>query len=173
MFFKTSNPAALAAWDQYQLDCQKVRAEARELEAVLGCGGRALFRVDISGCCFHGMCFPDNLRPFARELWTVQRATTGWSCEPRRSRIPAHLRALAKELAGVWDTYRPITIARTDALLLALGLDFSATFFGPLEWLRVGDVIYVSAGIKPAHDRMVEILSDEFYAAKKQAETSS
>ncbi|EIN0890899.1 hypothetical protein LOE83_003699 [Salmonella enterica] len=170
MFFKTSNPAALAAWDQYLLDSQKVRAEAKELEAALGCGGRALFRVDISGCRFHGMCFPDNLRPFARELWTVQRATTGWSCEPRRSRIPAHLRALAKELAGVWDTYRPITIARTDALLLALGLDFSATFFGSLEWFRVGDVIYVSAGIKPSHDRMIEILSDEFQAARKQAE---
>ncbi|EBW4027999.1 hypothetical protein G8935_003101 [Salmonella enterica] len=170
MFFKTSNPAALAAWDQYQFDCQKVRTEAKELEAALGCGGRALFRVDVAGCRFHGMCFPDNLRPFARELWTVQRATTGWSCEPRRSRIPAHLRALAKELAGVWDTYRPITIARTDALLLALGLDFSATFFGPLEWVRTGDVIYVSAGIKPSHDRMIEILSDEFQAARKQAE---
>ncbi|HGB3610054.1 TPA: hypothetical protein ACIVDT_005237, partial [Salmonella enterica subsp. enterica serovar Eastbourne] len=48
MFFKTSNPAALAAWDQYQLDCQKVRAEAKELEAALGCGGRALFRVDVA-----------------------------------------------------------------------------------------------------------------------------
>ncbi|EBG9351232.1 hypothetical protein CEL49_03450 [Salmonella enterica] len=173
MLFKTSNPAALAAWDQYQFDCQKMRAEAKELEAALGCGGRALFRVDISGCRFHGMCFADNLRPFARELWTVQRATTGWSCKPRRSRIPAHLRALAKELEGIWDTYRPITIARTDALLLALGLDFSATFFGPLEWFRVGDVIYVSAGIKPSHDRMIEILSDEFYAAKKQVEASS
>lgn len=172
MFFKTSNSAALAAWDQYQFDCQKVRAEAKELEAALGCGGRALFRVDVAGCRFHGMCFPDNLRPFARELWTIQRATTGWSCEPRRSRIPAHLRALAKELAGVWDTYRPITIARTDALLLALGLDFSAIFFGPLEWFRVGDVIYVSAGIKPSHDRMIEILSDEFQAARKQAEVS-
>ncbi|EJC3638766.1 hypothetical protein MYX88_003861 [Salmonella enterica] len=173
MFFKTSNPAALAAWDQYQSDCQKVRAEAKELEAALGCGGRALFRVDVAGCRFHGMCFPDNLRPFARELWTVQRATTGWSCEPRRSRIPAHLREQAKALAELWHNLRPVTYARTDALLPALGLDFGVTLFGPLQWFRAGDVIYVSAGIKPSHDRMVEILSDEFYAAKKQAEVSS
>lgn len=170
MFFKTSNPAALAAWDQYLLDSQKLNEEARKLAEVLGGGGRAVFKTDVSGRRFYAMSFPGEERPFARELWTVQRETTGWSCEPRRSRIPAHLRTLAKELADTWHDYRPVTSARTDALLPALGLDFSVTFFGALEWFRVGDVIYVSAGIKPSHDRMVEILSDEFYVAKKQAE---
>ncbi|ELI6602058.1 hypothetical protein RRN77_000573 [Salmonella enterica] len=173
MFFKTSNPAALAAWDKYLLDGQKLNEEARKFEQVLGFGGRAVFKNDVGGRRFYAMNFPGEERPFARELWTVQRETTGWSCEPRRSRIPAHLRALAKELADVWNTYRPVTSARTDALLPALGLDFSVTLFGPLGWFRVGDVIYVSAGIKPSHDRMIEILSDEFYAAKKQAEASS
>ncbi|EDQ2967788.1 hypothetical protein C3O00_003703 [Salmonella enterica subsp. enterica serovar Mountpleasant] len=173
MFFKTSNPAALAAWDQYLLDSQKLNEEARKLAEVLGGGGRAVFKTDVGGRRFYAMSFPGEERPFARELWTVQRKTTGWSCEPRRSRIPAHLRALAKELADTWHDYRPVTSARTDALLPALGLDFSVTFFGSLEWFRVGDVIYVSAGIKPSHDRMVEILSDEFYAAKKQSEASS
>lgn len=173
MFFKTSNPAALVAWDQYLLDSQKLNEEARKLAEVLGGGGRAVFKTDVSGCRFYAMSFPGEERPFARELWTVQRETTGWSCEPRRSRIPARLRTLAKELADTWHDYRPVTSARTDALLPALGLDFSVTFFGSLEWFRVGDVIYVSAGIKPSNDRMVEILSDEFYAAKKQSEASS
>ncbi|EJC5175201.1 hypothetical protein MZH37_000519 [Salmonella enterica] len=173
MFFKTSNSAALAAWDQYLLDSQKLNEEARKLADVLGCGGRAVFKYGVSGRWFYAMSFPGEERPFARELWTVQRETTGWSCEPRRSRIPAHLRTLAKELADVWNVYRPVTSARTDALLPALGLDFSVTLFGSLEWFRAGDVIYVRAGIKPSHDRMVEILSDEFYAAKKQAEASS
>lgn len=173
MFFKTSNPAALAAWDQYLLDSQKLNEEARKLAEVLGGGGRAVFKTDVGGRRFYAMSFPGEERPFARELWTVQRKTTGWSCESRRSRIPAHLRTLAKELADTWHDYRPVTSARTDALLPALGLDFSVTFFGSLEWFRVGDVIYVSAGIKPSNDRMVEILSDEFYAAKKQAEASS
>ncbi|EBB5479014.1 hypothetical protein KV798_002827 [Salmonella enterica subsp. enterica serovar Typhimurium] len=173
MFFKTSNPAALDAWDQYLLDSQKLNEEARKLAEVLGGGGRAVFKTDVGGRRFYAMSFPGEERPFARELWTVQRETTGWSCEPRRSRIPAHLRTLAKELADMWHDYRPVTSARTDALLPALGLDFGVTLFGPLEWFRVGDVIYVSAGIKPSHDRMIEILSDEFYAAKKQAETSS
>ncbi|EBF9805568.1 hypothetical protein FIF06_04510 [Salmonella enterica subsp. enterica] len=172
MFFKTSNPAALAAWDQYLLDSQKLNEEARKLAEVLGGGGRAVFKTDVGGRRFYAMSFPGEERPFARELWTVQRKTTGWSCEPRRSRIPAHLRTLAKELADTWHDYRPVTGARTDALLPALGLDFSVTFFGSLEWFRVADVIYVSAGIKPTHDRMVEILSDEFYAAKKQSEVS-
>ncbi|EED3047358.1 hypothetical protein QG11_08540 [Salmonella enterica subsp. enterica serovar Virchow] len=170
MFFKTSNPAALAAWDQYLLDSQKLNEEARKLAEVLGGGGRAVFKTDVGGRRFYAMSFPGEERPFARELWTVQRETTGWSCEPRRSRIPAHLRTLAKELADTWHDYRPVTSARTDALLPALGLDFSVTFFGVLEWFRVGDVIYVRAGIKPSHDRMVEILSDEFQAARKQAE---
>ncbi|EPR0829064.1 hypothetical protein ACUZ0I_005334, partial [Escherichia coli] len=35
MFFKTSNPSALAAWKKYQQDCQKVKDEAKRLEAVL------------------------------------------------------------------------------------------------------------------------------------------
>lgn len=173
MFFKTSHPDVLTAWDQYVSDCQKLHSEARELERVLGCGARALFYTSVDGRRFKGICFPVSARPFAPELWTVQSVATGWSCEPRRSRIPAHLRAMAKELADVWSAYRPVTSARTDALLPALGLDFSVTFFGSLEWFRVGDVIYVSAGIKPSHDRMVEILSDEFYAAKKQTEVSA
>ncbi|EAS8050884.1 hypothetical protein DT663_24840 [Salmonella enterica] len=173
MFFKTSNSAALAAWDQYLLDSQKLNEEARKLADVLGCGGRAVFKNGVGGRWFYAMSFPSEERPFARELWTVQRETTGWSCEPRRSRIPAHLRTLAKELADVWNVYRPVTSARTDALLPALGLDFSVTLFGSLEWFRAGDVIYVRAGIKPSHDRMIEILSDEFYAAKKQAEASA
>ncbi|EJJ4075596.1 hypothetical protein NI359_003869 [Salmonella enterica] len=173
MFFKTSNFSALAAWDQYLLDSQQLNVEARKLADVLGCGGRAVFKNDVGGRRFYAMSFPGEERPFARELWTVQRETTGWSCKPRRSRIPAHLRALAKELADVWNVYRPVTSARTDALLPALGLDFSVTFFGSLEWFRVGDVIYVRAGIKPSHDRMIEILSDEFYSAKKQAEASA
>ncbi|EDQ6553967.1 hypothetical protein S675_002111 [Salmonella enterica subsp. enterica] len=173
MFFKTSNPAALAAWDQYLLDSQQLNVEARKLADVLGCGGRAVFKNGVGGRWFYAMSFPGEERPFARELWTVQREATGWSCEPRRSRVPAHLRTLMKELADVWNTYRPVTSARTDALLPALGFDFGVTLFGPLAWFRVGDVIYVSAGIKPPQDRMVEILSDEFYAAKKQAEASS
>ncbi|EIM7371665.1 hypothetical protein LNZ71_003773 [Salmonella enterica] len=173
MFFKTSNPAALAAWEQYLLDSQQLNVEARKLADVLGCGGRAVFKHDVGGRWFYAMSFPGEERPFARELWTVQRETTGWSCEPRRSRIPAHLRTQAKELADIWHDNRPATAARTDALLPALGLDFGVTFFGPLEWFRAGDVIYVSTGIKPSHDRMVEILSDEFYTAKKQAEASS
>ncbi|EOU4373023.1 hypothetical protein ACYOBN_005061, partial [Escherichia coli] len=28
MFFKTSNPSALAAWQKYQQDCQTVKDEA-------------------------------------------------------------------------------------------------------------------------------------------------
>ncbi|EJG5922335.1 hypothetical protein NAE50_000672 [Salmonella enterica] len=173
MFFKTSYPAALAAWDQYLLDSQQLNAEARKLADVLGCGGRAVFKHDVGGRRFYAMSFPGEERPFARELWTVQRETTDWSCEPRRSRIPAHLLTLAKELADIWHDNRPATAARTDALLPALGLDFGVTLFGPLEWFRAGDVIYVSAGIKPSHERMVEILSDEFYTAKKQADASS
>lgn len=28
MFFKTSNPSALAAWQKYQQDCQQIKDEA-------------------------------------------------------------------------------------------------------------------------------------------------
>lgn len=173
MFFKTSNPAALFAWDQYLLDNHKLNEEARKLAEVLGCGGRAVFKTNVGGRYFYAMSFPGEERPFARELWTAQQEGKCWSCEPRRSRIPAHLRTLAKELADLWHDHRPTTCARTDALLPALGLDFGVTLFVLSQWFRVGDVIYVSASIKPSHDRMVEILSDEFYAAKKQAEASS
>lgn len=49
MFFKTSNPAALAVWDQYLLDSQKLNEEARKLADVLGCGGRAVFENNVGG----------------------------------------------------------------------------------------------------------------------------
>lgn len=172
MFYKTTQSDVLAAWDQYETDLKKLGQEARKLEEILGCGGRALYRVDVCGRSFCGICFSGNERPFAPELWSVQRAVTGWSCEPRRSRIPAHLRPLANELAKVWREYRPTTIARADTLLACMGLDFSVTLFGSYMQFRVGDVVYIEAGIKPAA-HMVEILSDEFYAAKRQAEASA
>lgn len=71
MFFKTSNPAALAAWEQYILDSQQLNVEARKLADVLGCGGRAVFKHDVGGRWFYAMSFPGEERPFARELWTV------------------------------------------------------------------------------------------------------
>lgn len=168
MFFKTSHPAALSAWDKFVAANQQLSEEARHLDAVLGCGCRSVFSTGIGGRHFHGVNFPGDERPFARELWTVQRSASGNSCRPRTSRIPAHLREQAKALANVWHENVPVTYARTDALLPALGLDFSATLFGPLEWFRNGDVIYVMTAMKPTHGRMTEILSDEFYEAKKQ-----
>ncbi|ECI5214672.1 hypothetical protein DUQ17_22245 [Salmonella enterica subsp. diarizonae] len=168
MFFKTSNPAALSAWDKFVASNQQLSEEARHLDDVLGYGCRSVFSSGIGGRRFHGVSFPGDERPFARELWTVQRAASGNSCRPRTSRIPAHLREQAKELTGVWHSNIPATYARTDALLPALGLDFSATIFGPLEWFRAGDVIYVMTGMKPARNDMAEILSDEYYKARKQ-----
>ncbi len=50
MFFKTSNPSALAAWQKYQQDCQKVKDEAKRLEAVLNVACRSVF-VPPSGAC--------------------------------------------------------------------------------------------------------------------------
>ncbi|ELA6430927.1 hypothetical protein RGF35_005208, partial [Escherichia coli] len=58
--------------------------------------------------------------------------------------------------------------ARTDALLFWLGIDFSAIMFGPVKWFCVEDVIYLECGVKPANQKMTEILSDEFYAAEKR-----
>lgn len=169
MFFKTSNLAALVEWDRYLLDNQTLSEEARKLEVALGFGCRSVFNVSIGGRRFHGVQFPNDERPFARELWTVQRKASGWSCVPRL-RVPARLRAQATALMDVWRDYRPVTHARTDDLLSVLGLDFSVTLFGPFEWFRVGDVIYLGVSIKPSCNHMVEILSDEFYAARKQAD---
>ncbi|EOU5062921.1 hypothetical protein ACODF4_005143, partial [Escherichia coli] len=67
MFFKTSNPAALLAWDQFMADCLKLREEARHLDKVLGCGCRSVFSTGIGGRHFHGVNFPANERPFSPE----------------------------------------------------------------------------------------------------------
>ncbi|EOP5366907.1 hypothetical protein OZX34_RS04700, partial [Escherichia coli] len=55
MFFKTSNPSALAAWQKYQQDCQTVKDEAKRLEAVLNVACRPVFVSGISGFCFKGL----------------------------------------------------------------------------------------------------------------------
>ncbi|EKO1097748.1 hypothetical protein PX461_005151 [Salmonella enterica subsp. enterica] len=171
MFFKTSHPDVLTAWDQYVSDCQKLHSEARELERVLGCGARALFCISVNERSFKGICFSASARPFAPELWTVQRAVTGWSCEPRRSRIPKALREQAAELATLWAENVPRTRADFTPGLAAMGLDFSVTLFGSFTRFRLGDVVYIETGMKPAA-RMTEILSEEYLAARKQAEVS-
>ncbi|EBT8313089.1 hypothetical protein CP727_17640 [Salmonella enterica] len=172
MFFKTSHPDVLTAWDQYVSDCQKLHSEARELERVLGCGARALFCISVNERSFKGICFSASARPFAPELWTVQRAVTGWSCEPRRSRIPKALREQAAELATLWAENVPRTRADFTPGLAAMGLDFSVTLFGSFTRFRLGDVVYIETGMKPAA-RMTEILSEEYLAARKQAEGST
>lgn len=172
MFFKTSHPDVLTAWDQYVSDCQKLHSEARELERVLGCGARALFRTSVSERCFKGICFSTSARPFAPELWTVQRMVTGWSCEPRRSRIPKALKTQAAELAALWAENVPRTRADFTPGLNVMGLDFSVTLFGSFTLFRLGDVVYIETGMKPAA-HMTEILSGEYLAARKQAEASS
>ncbi|EHM5957750.1 hypothetical protein KGR62_000502 [Salmonella enterica] len=172
MFFKTSHPDVLTAWDQYVSDCQKLHSEARELERVLGCGARALFCTSVNERSFKGICFSASARPFAPELWTVQRAVTGWSCEPRRSRIPKALREQAAELAALWAENVPRTRADFTPGLAAMGLDFSVTLFGSFARFRLGDVVYIETGMKPAA-HMTEILSEEYLAARKQAEGST
>ncbi|EAS1943539.1 hypothetical protein AT808_23660 [Salmonella enterica] len=172
MFFKTSHPDVLTAWDQYVSDCQKLHSEARKLEQVLGCGARALFCTSVDERRFKGICFSASARPFAPELWTVQRAVTGWSCEPRRSRIPKALRAQAVELAALWAENVPRTCADFSPGLNAMGLDFSVTLFGSFTRFRLGDVVYIETGMKPAA-HMTEILSEEYLAARKQAEVSA
>ncbi|EIB1050990.1 hypothetical protein K7930_000912 [Salmonella enterica] len=172
MFFKTSHPDVLTAWDQYVSDCQKLHSEARELERVLGCGARALFCISVNERSFKGICFSASARPFAPELWTVQRAVTGWSCEPRRSRIPKALREQAAELATLWAENVPRTRADFTPGLAAMGLDFSVTLFGSFTRFRLGDVVYIETGMKPAA-HMTEILSEEYLAARKQAEGST
>ncbi|EMW9951387.1 hypothetical protein AAFW27_002190 [Salmonella enterica] len=172
MFFKTSHPDVLTAWDQYVSDCQKLHSEARKLEQVLGCGARALFRTSVDKRRFKGICFSASARPFAPELWTVQRAVTGWSCEPRRSRIPKALRAQAAELAALWAENVPRTCADFSPGLNVMGLDFSVTLFGSFTRFRLGDVVYIETGMKPAA-HMTEILSEEYVAARKQAEVSA
>ncbi len=64
MFFKTSNPSALAAWQKYQQDCQQVKDEAKRLEAVLNVECRPVFVSGISGFCFKGLRFMDDKYPF-------------------------------------------------------------------------------------------------------------
>lgn len=171
MFFKTSNPDVLTAWDQYVSDCQKLHSEARELERALGCGARALFCTSVNERRFKGICFFASARPFAPELWTVQRAVTGWSCEPRRSRIPKALRAQAAELAALWAENIPRTRADFTPGMNVMGLDFSVTLFGSFTRFRLGDVVYIETGMKPAA-HMTEILSEEYLEARRQAEVS-
>ncbi|EAP7305705.1 hypothetical protein OM519_003216 [Salmonella enterica subsp. enterica] len=171
MFFKTSHPDVLTAWDQYVSDCQKLHSEARKLECVLGCGGCAVFKHDVCGRRFYAISFPGEERPFARELWTVQGVANQWSCEPRRSRIPKALRAQAAELAALWAENVPRTRADFTPGLNAMGLDFSVTLFGSFTRFRLGDVVYIETGMKPAA-HMTEILSEEYLAARKQAEVS-
>lgn len=120
MFYKTSHPGVLAAWDQYACDCNRLTAEGRHLEAVLGYGARCVHRISVSERWFEGVQFKGHEQPFSRELWTIPRASTGWSCWPRQSRIPKNLRPLADALAELWTAHYPKTRASFAPVLEAM-----------------------------------------------------
>ncbi|WP_048797092.1 MULTISPECIES: hypothetical protein [Serratia] len=171
MYYKTEHSAVLAAWDRYIAVNKRLSAEARELEVAIGGHCRAVFKSDTSGRRFHGLHFDGDDIPFGAALWTRQTQDTGYSCRPR-AKPPKGLSAELKALRALWEAKRPKTAASYDELYAATGLDFSVVFFGGLEWFRVGDIVYIRCGMKP-NDRLTEILSSEYLAAKRQAEASA
>ncbi len=169
-YYKTSNPAVLAAWQAYRDKADAIQAAGEEFAKRYD-GAKALFTTCFhSGRRFYGLKFNP---PMPQPLWTKPDPKTGMSQFPRAS-LPTDVKGderkkLAPELKTLREEFReaaPKGNADMDGFLEAMGLSSGALFFGTYKQIIVDGVIYISTSAKPS-DALTEIFGSEFEAAEQ------
>jgi hypothetical protein len=161
-FYKTSDPAVLAAMAAYEREVGSVFAAGKEFSAHYG--GKLLTRADLHGRSVAGLCFePAKDDP----LWTKPDAQQAGMQRPRTSLKGAtkEQRAALAELAAGWRVRFPSAKADLEPVLATMGTDWGSLFFTNFAMFQHEGAVYASTGAKLA-PCMVEILSSEYAAAK-------
>ncbi|MBC5078715.1 thioredoxin domain-containing protein [Klebsiella quasipneumoniae] len=101
-FYKTTQKAALDAWDN-EIH-QRAELKEKALEFAKKFGGKPVFCGDATHFRFHGLSFDAAPLIGHSSLWTLSRSQNGYTREPRgKSRIPRERRAEHLQLLAAWD----------------------------------------------------------------------
>lgn len=167
-YYKTREPAVLAAWKTYLDQCDALQKQGEDFAALFP-NAKPLFATDIhSGRRFYGLAFT----PVAPQpLWTKPDPKCGSEQRPRNS-LPAGikgderkaLKAELDELATLYKENRPKDKADLEPFLAAMGLGGGKLFFAGYKQVIKDGTVYVETSAKPG-EVMQEILGSEFDAA--------
>lgn len=167
-YYKTNDPAVLAAWNEYLQQVDVLTKKGEEFAAMFP-NAKPLFSTDIhSGRRFFGLAFtPQAPQP----LWTKPDPKCGHVQRPRNS-LPAGIKGeerkeLKVELDQLAERYKansPKDKAELEPFLAAMGLGGGRLFFAGYKQVVKDGVVYISTSAKPS-ETMTEILGSEFDAA--------
>lgn len=166
-FYKTSDPAVLAAMAAYEQAVAGVTAAGKEFAAHYD--GKMLMRADSHGRSIAGLRFePAKDDP----LWTKPDPQQAGMQRPRTSLKGAtkEQRAALAELAAGWKVRFPSAKADLAPVLAAMGTDWGNLFFTGFSMFQHDGAIYASTNA-PLAPCMMEILSSEYAAAKAAYES--
>ena len=157
-YFKITDPAALAAWEQYCSDVDAMTAEGRAFAERLAPGrAKAWYTTgpqrSVAGFSFSPpMTAPEWTKPERQNL--IQR--------PRAKVAPAAKQALS-DLNAIWKDY-PTQVADLEPVLKTFG--FSWGFFYGYTMFAQDGALYFATGDGAQQISGEEILGSEFAAAE-------
>ncbi|HIH5647600.1 TPA: hypothetical protein ACYSHR_004467 [Serratia marcescens] len=163
-FYKTTNEAAIQAWDFESLKRKELNEKAKEFAAKFG--ARPAFNTDATRHRFYAVAFPDGVPTFGHpSLWTAATAANSYTTTPKR-RAPAGMSKEHRELWALWYEGYPGESVSREPLWSSLGLDWGMLFICGLAIFRFKDVIYFNTSAKPNLEfGAVEITGSEYSAA--------
>lgn len=166
-FYKTSDPAVLAALAAYESDVDAVRAAGAEFAKHFG--GKMVVTSGLHGCGVAGLRFnPAKTDP----LWTKPDAQRANMQRPRATVKGAtkEQKAALAELSADWQARFPKEKADLEPVLAVVGTDWGNLFFCGFDMYQHDGHVYASTSAKLA-PCMVEILASEYSAAKAAHES--
>ncbi|HEL4110781.1 TPA: hypothetical protein UM343_000902 [Stenotrophomonas maltophilia] len=160
-FYKTNDPAVLAAWSAGRQEIATLRAAVNEFAAKYGATGHTYSEP----VRFAGLRFPTEM---PRDLWRAPDRN-GLQC-PRSTPLKgatAETKAALKALRAEWDLHVPDAKVSSDRLYEALGVDWGDFLFTGLTLFEHDGHLYAETGA--GMPRMTEILGSEYQLAKLAA----
>lgn len=160
-FYKSSDPAVLAALSAFDLEATRIASVGKAFAAHYG--GEMLARRDVYGYSIAGLHFqPAKDDP----LWTKPDAKQANMQRPRNSlrKAAKDQRAALAALLADWAERLPSEKAEFAPVLEAMGTDWGNLFFCGFVMFQHDGHVYVSTNA-PLAPCMVEILSSEYRAA--------
>lgn len=158
-YYKTNDPAVLAAWETERAEHKALQAKIDTFAARFG--GRGLMYTEPA--CFAGIIFK---APLGRDQWTApdQYGLQRPRAKPLKGASP-ETKAALKTLNAEWQEHYPTGTVDSDPFYQSLGCNSSMDFiFGGLTLFVHDGWVYLKCGIKMP--QLTEILGSEFDAAR-------
>lgn len=159
-YYKTNDPAVLAAYQSVQAQTAVLRQQAKAFGERFG--GEGLVSFSASGHRFAGVRF---LHQQPLDVWTAWDKN-GMQRPRRKAKagIPQDRRDALKALNEDWEANAPTEQVSMDPFFQSVGTDWGNVMWSGASWFQRGEWMYFKTSIKLAAE---EILGSEFEAAEK------